>query len=178
MIRLFVKAKMFTPNSSIKCEKEMQFHRIPEIYFNDPSNLCDSNVPLTHNSQSESYTKSFSYIENVSNKSDHCEYYIKNSVNTCGHSNNFEKFKFSKVNCGSFDKVNANSTLDHHDMINIGSLDESSHHYPVDDSINYEFDIPISLTSKEKVSGLANVIHVTNNDETNNGNFMEFFISE
>lgn len=154
---------MFSPNTSIKCEKEIQFHRIPEIYFDE--SRSDSQ---TYHSQTVPNSKNFPFIDNLNSKSVQCEYYIKNPM--CQHSSSYEKFKFGKVNCANFGKINSNLTVNHHDLMNIGSLDETSH-YPVDESINYEFDIPISLSAKEKISGLANVINGSNSDEIDHGNF-------
>lgn len=156
---------MFTPNTLIKCEQEMQFDRIPELYFNDANNLCESDSHLRYTNEPP-YSKNFSFIENVNNKSGgQCEYYFKNSLTVCGHSSNFEKYKFGKANSMSFGKINSNLTVNNHDMINIEPLEDTIH--PMDESINYEFDIPMSLAPKEKIIGLENV---TNNDD--NGKFI------
>lgn len=154
---------MFTPNASIKCEKEMQFDRIPEIYFNDTNNLCESDTHL-YGSQTFPYCKNYSFIENVNNKSGQCEYYFKNSMS----SNFYEKLKFGKANFG---KVNSNLTVNNHDMMNIGIVDDTTTHYPMDESINYEFDIPMSVPPKEKSMSIINV----NNDEIDNGKFTIYF---
>lgn len=151
---------MFTPNTSIKCEKEMQFDRIPEIYFDEANNLCESDSHLRYNSQTVPYCKSFSFIENVNSKSGQCDYYFKSSMS--GQSSNYEKFKIGKT---SFGKSNSNLTVNNHDMMNIAALEDTIH-YPMDESINYEFDVPMSLAPKEKGIQLANV-----NDEIDDGNF-------
>lgn len=151
---------MFTPNTLIKCEKEMQFDRIPEIYFNDASNyLCESNSHVRYNNDATtgSYCKSFSFIENVNNKSGQCEYFLKNSMSVCAQSSNYEKFKFGKASGTSLGKLNSNLTVNNHDMLSIGTLDDTMH-YPMDESINYEFDIPMSLAPKEKSTELVNVV--------------------
>lgn len=155
---------MFTPNSSIKCEKEMQFDRIPEIYFDEANNLCESDSHLRYGNQTVPCCKSFSFIDNVNSKSGQCDYYFKNSINS-GHSSNYERFKFGKSNCStSCGKINSNLTIvNNHDMMNIGSLEDTIP-YPMDESINYEFDIPMSLAPKEKSIQLGNV-----NDEIDNG---------
>ncbi|XP_037030883.1 homeobox protein MOX-2-like [Bradysia coprophila] len=159
---------MFTPNPSIKCEKDnMQFVRIPEDYFNEANNLRASNVQLKCNNQTVPYSKHFPFIGNVNNKSVQCEYYFKSSTNACEHSSNYEKYYLAKPTDLHYGKMNSNPTANHHDLMNIGTLEETIH-YPMDESINYEFDIPISLATKDKSFGHLREIDEANNDEIGN----------
>lgn len=158
---------MFAPNTSIKCEKEMQFDRIPEMYFNETNNLCDSDSRFRYNNETVPHCKSFSFIENVNNNSGQCEFYFKNSTSVCGHPSNYDKFKFGKNSYANFAKINSNLTVNNQDMINIGIL-EDTNHYPMDESINYEFDIPMTLAPKDKSVQLVNAVaHI--DDEIDNG---------
>lgn len=155
---------MFSPNTPIKCEKESQFDRIPELHFNEANNLCDSDSRLRYSNQTVPYCKSFSFIDNVNNKSGQCDFYIKHSLS--GPSSNYEKFKFGKSDCTSFGKINSSLTVNNHDMMNIGPLDDT---YPMDESINYEFDIPVPLAANEKCIQRVNM-----NDEIDNGKHFRF----
>lgn len=147
---------MFTPNTMIKCEKDVQF--IPGDCFNETNNLRAPNVHLKYYSQTVPNSKIFPAMENVNNKGGQCEYYIKNnnSMNTSSeHSSNYEKYKFGKPMDSYYGKINSNLTVNH-DMMNIGTLEEIQ--YPMDESINYEFDIPISLSTKDKNFGILHGI--------------------
>lgn len=155
---------MFTPSTSIKCEKDMQF--IPEDYFNETNNLRTSNNYVKCNNQTVPYNKNFPYIGNVNNKNGQCDYFIKNnnSISACEHSSKYEKYKFVKSTELPYGKINSNLLATHHDMMTIGTLEETIQ-YPMDDNINYEFDIPISLATKDKSIGVLHEIDEANNDE-------------
>lgn len=160
---------MFTPHTSVKCEKELQLNRIPDIYYNESNNLCESDTDLRYSNQSNPFCKNISFME--SNKSVQCEYYFKNSINVCGHSSSYEKFKFAKTNCMS-SKINSNLSVNNHEvMMNIGTLEDTLQ-YPINETINYEFDIPMSLPPKERSD--QHVLDGSNSDE-NNVNGKHFF---
>lgn len=151
---------MFTPNTSIKCEKDTQFVRIPEKYFTETNSFRTGQTKC--NNQTVSYGKNFPFFGNVNNKSGQCEYYLK--TNASEHSSNYEKFKFAKYTDLHYGKIISNLTAIHQDMLNIEPLEESVH-YPMDESINYEFDIPISLATKDKSCGLMRQIDEGNNED-------------
>lgn len=155
---------MFTPTTSVKCEKELQFDRIPEINFNEANSLCESDPHSRYSNQTIPYCKNLSFME--SNKSVQCEYYFKNSISMCGHSSSYEKYKFAKNNCMS-SKINSNLSVSNHEvMMNIGTLEDTLQ-YPINETVNYEFDIPMSLPPKERND--QHVITGSNSDENDNG---------
>ncbi|KAJ6637116.1 Homeobox protein MOX-2 [Pseudolycoriella hygida] len=144
---------MYSPHSAVKCERNSEFNRISGMYFNDSKSLCESEPHMKYLNQSAPHCKNFSYIETMNGFNGQCEYLLKNSSNLCEQSNYCEKFKFCKT------------TLNNHDLMNIGTLDETTL-YPNDESVNYEFDIPLSLPTKEKSLELINK---RPNDETETG---------
>lgn len=164
---------MFSQHRLIKCENEIHFDRIPETYLEKTNNLCETESQF---SQSTTNMKNVSPYENLCNKSGQCEYYFKNvhSISLCGHTGGYVKTKFEKTNHLYFGKVHSNSIVNDHGLMNIDM--EDAIQYPVDESINYEFDIPLSLSPRGNCKHNVNAINSSNSEDNDNGKCVSFHL--